>query len=488
MKDNWVIVNVETKARELNAKILLSGFLVNKGFKVLLINLRKPKEYFQLPKGIILDRNLFPIRKKVYSLMEDLGNFIVCLDEEGLIFFDNSKYLRRILRENLEKTDLFLSWGNYQHDLMKKTFPEFADKFIISGNPRMDLYRNSIRTFFHNDVIKLKKKYGNYILFVSNFGKANFFNSEKGADAQNDIVKRLKSLGTIRNEQDEDFYNRFLVYSRKIFNEFQKLIVALAKEFQTLNFIVRPHPSENFETWKKLEKNNKNIIVIYEGTLQPWIMGSLATLQNSCTSSIESYLLNIPSVGFRPYKSEEFDPFLPNELSIQHDDIESVRKFVYNIQKKEYDIEKKDHILDDFLCNYNEESTLSSEFIANILYEKFYNKNLPKKKISKIVILYKISGVKGNIKTILYKILKISPKFLQTFSIWLYFKLNPSKKTEEGIQGGMWNVFYQNQKFPGFDEQEIAEKLNRFSQNIGFFSKIKVEKRTNSSYILSQNP
>lgn len=86
----------------------------------------------------------------------------------------------------------------------------------------------------------------------------------------------MKSLVTILN-----------VYS----NLFLNMIPVLSREFLEYTIIVRPHPTEKLEIWEEISKDLKNVKVIFEGSVGPWIQGVEFVIHNGCTTAIESYFL-----------------------------------------------------------------------------------------------------------------------------------------------------------------------------------------------------
>lgn len=68
------------------------------------------------------------------------------------------------------------------------------------------------------------------------------------------------------------------------------LSIRLAKNGQKV--IVRPHPSENIEIWKKYTKNySKKIKIIRSGNVLSWILAAKLLIHNGCTTAIEALFL-----------------------------------------------------------------------------------------------------------------------------------------------------------------------------------------------------
>ena len=61
--------------------------------------------------------------------------------------------------------------------------------------------------------------------------------------------------------------------------------------FSETNFVVRPHPSDDRQTFVNAFEGLKNVHVISEGSVIPWLIASKFVIHNECTTAIESYLL-----------------------------------------------------------------------------------------------------------------------------------------------------------------------------------------------------
>jgi hypothetical protein len=55
--------------------------------------------------------------------------------------------------------------------------------------------------------------------------------------------------------------------------------------------------------------------VIHEGSAIPWILGADAVVHNSCTTGVEGFLLDRPTVAYVPVRSKTYDSLLPNSVS-----------------------------------------------------------------------------------------------------------------------------------------------------------------------------
>jgi hypothetical protein len=108
----------------------------------------------------------------------------------------------------------------------------------------------------------------------------------------------------------------FIESQRRAFDAFRRLLPLLAAEFPSHTLVVRPHPSENRDTWRALAKGLKNAVVDAEGNVIEWILAAEVVLHSSCTTGIEAFYLDVPAIGWRNGPDDRFEQPLPNALSL----------------------------------------------------------------------------------------------------------------------------------------------------------------------------
>jgi hypothetical protein len=205
-KDRTITLSIETKVREFPGKVLLSCFLAEKGFRVILTNDRKYDKVIDENSWLFIDRNTFASRKSFFKNLRRSNIDIACLDEEGIVWANPLIYLRRLSKESLNHTSLFFTWGKKQSDLVNQL--KETTRVVESGNPRMDLLRPELRGIYQDQVDDLKEKYGDFVLIVSNFAWNNHYyvNGEKENPSET-YLKLLRHQGHIQNKEDEQYHN-----------------------------------------------------------------------------------------------------------------------------------------------------------------------------------------------------------------------------------------------------------------------------------------
>ena len=97
-------------------------------------------------------------------------------------------------------------------------------------------------------------------------------------------------------------------------------IPALAESFPQHSIVIRPHVGDKEEFWQeKAVGFAPNVHVVREFSVSPWLVAADLMLHNSCTTSIEAWVGNIPAIAYsEPFPGEEdFQMFpLTNSVSM----------------------------------------------------------------------------------------------------------------------------------------------------------------------------
>jgi hypothetical protein len=212
------------------------------------------------------------------------------------------------------EVERLLAWGPYQASVIMDRFPVMKDRIICTGNVRMDLLRPEFRDLFASEAKRISSRYGKFILVNSNFQHCNHRRGEDG------YVELIQQSGRIDNEEVERFTRGWIEHKRKLYEAFPPAIERIQKAFSGYRIIIRPHPSENHDTWREKLSHVPNVDVTHDGGVIPWVLASSVLIHNGCTTGIEAFLLDKPSIAYRPCVSEIYDQYLPNSVNYQADD------------------------------------------------------------------------------------------------------------------------------------------------------------------------
>jgi hypothetical protein len=116
-----------------------------------------------------------------------------------------------------------------------------------------------------------------------------------------------------------------------LLDAFLDLIPGLAGQLHPCPLIVRPHPSENRQTWVDAASGLDNVHVVHEGNIVSWLAAADVLIHNGCTSAVEASVLGTPALSYRPVKQPGFDNDLPNGLSREFETADTLIAAVVDI-------------------------------------------------------------------------------------------------------------------------------------------------------------
>lgn len=439
-----VILPCETKSREFDAKLLLACFIAEKGIKAI-VGAKKVIDglALSLPRGIYIGKSLTAKSATVLRMLRQLGYTVVAWDEEGLVWATPELYrLTKLDSRTLKELVGLFAWGEANASAIRE-HPGFSNIPIhLTGNPRTDLLRPELRGLFTQEVEQLIRRYGRFILINTNFSRVNHYYANESHLLNQ--LRRDENTNLVRN----DLKIGLARHKKQLFDHFIEVLPQLADHFPEINIIVRPHPSENHQAWYEAANHKQNVKIIYEGNVVPWIMAAETIIHNSCTTAVESFLLDKIALAYCPVKSEVFDHALPNGLSVQCDNFQQLVEKVANslqgnspmnsINRMQYHDLAKQH-----LASF--ERTFASERIAQILQE------LCKKPCRKVPLFSRMAGL-GT----------------------AYWRSFIKKRIEAVIPNHRNNTTYLRHLFPMTSLQEVENKVNQVSSLLGRFQHLHV--------------
>ena len=371
--NNGVFIPLEIMRREYISKLLLSVKLIQKGMPVIIGH---KESVFDLAlktseAGVLFYKAMmFENKKEILKKLKQKKFSVFAQDEEAGIIFENFKDFYRIRPslELLDQLDCFFAWGKDDYNFLSETFCK--DLIQNYGALRSCFWGDFGKRFYKNTIQNLEKKYGNYILIVTNFATYN-----------TDLDKN-ESLKTHLNYRGFDLKKYKIRYEneKKIFFQYLEIIKHITKQTDK-KIIIRPHPRENAQQWKHAVKGIKNTFIEKEGELIPLILGSELIIQNNCTSAIEAAASKIPVLTYIDshedlYCLSEGKINIPNKISLNIFGKEELINAIHNISFlwNKYETKKiREEILNGKLKDYG--TTKAAENIAEYIIKHVGNPN-----------------------------------------------------------------------------------------------------------------
>jgi surface carbohydrate biosynthesis protein len=312
--------------RELDAKLLFSLVAAERGYRVLLgARATLHFEAASLPRGVYVAKSVRALSTRMFRIYRDLGCEIVSWDEESLVRHPNPEfwYRRRIAKEALDCVRAFLAWGEADAEAVRAFPGGCTPPVYATGNPRLDLTRRELRSYFASEADAHRERHGDFILVNTNFGLVNHY-----VDSLSGVVP----LPPGQHSGSERAIGEDLVaYRTEMFERFKTMVPAIAKAFPDHTILVRPHPVEKPDEWEAIAARHANVVVEQAGNVLPWLLAARALVHSGCTTGIEAYALGVPAIAYEPIPNERFESGLPNDLSRRAQTLDALEREIASV-------------------------------------------------------------------------------------------------------------------------------------------------------------
>jgi surface carbohydrate biosynthesis protein len=292
----FLYMPIEIAARELDSRLLISLFAVKEGLEVVI----GPKWLLQknvkwVPKGFWIFKTLTPGDAKYMRRAQKVGHQIGAIDEEMPGLGESSHQLRWVDQSAVQLSDTIFCQGKQHQDVLKKAYPEKAERLIITGNPRWDLLRPELRELFSEEVKAITSRLGRIILINTNAGLIN--SAKKSFDGHVKDSARDGRLN-LNLEEDRCYVDDDRAFQTANLTATPPLARRLSKEFPEYTVVLRPHPNEDVHFYETALKDISNVKIIREGSVVSWLLASDALIHTGCTTASEAFALGKPAISF----------------------------------------------------------------------------------------------------------------------------------------------------------------------------------------------
>ncbi len=369
----YLILPVENQVRELDAKILLACVAAQQGFSSIigwrgLVDARVGR----FPPSIYLAKSMSRENTKMFQINRNLGHTIIAWDEEAVVHYPSQiYYARRIGTEALKLIDVIIAWGEDNRELLQ-AHPNFDTEDIrVLGNPRADLLRQDMSSYFDQDTAALTREHGDFILVNTNFGSVNGYADRLNLVRTGGRDTVAGPLGRGASGMPPGYARGLFDYRRKVMQAFTKLVPKIAHAFPDNSVILRPHPAEDHVFWLNEFSEVPNVHINAEGNVIPWLLAARCLVHNGCTTAVESSLLGTPIISFVPIDDSRYEFELPNKLGERAISATAVIEFIsatYEDPLPRCTPPQAQALLSRFIRPMDE--TLAAHKIVNLIYDR----------------------------------------------------------------------------------------------------------------------
>lgn len=192
--------------------------------------------------------------------------------EAGIVYNDFTHFLSsRSALHDMTTTRLQFCYGADDHSVFTAAYPGLANRFHLTGSPRVSLWGSDGDAFYHRAASRIHDRYGTVALFASSGG----FTHERYVEVYGQSAEALASA------------RHFLGIAREV-----------AASLPDVSVVIRPHPSDSWSAWHAAVADIPNMTVESGLDLSAWIRAaSVVVHPGSSTAAFEAVCAGIPALS-----------------------------------------------------------------------------------------------------------------------------------------------------------------------------------------------
>ena len=313
-----IYVLIERAERELDTKLLTALYLLKKGFHVILGHQWALTENSDvLPIGLFFFKGMNRIHVRKMGAVRQLGHAVVSSEEEQL---DNSinppdshcNFYLTYHKDAWRHSQLFLAKHESEIKVIRDMMPELP--VLLTGNSRTDSLRPELLPMYYPMRDGISKAISSSFILVNT--NTSMVNSSHSPDILADLAKEAGPDGkesAVRYKEWEELENRWERYNLKSICE---LIGLFGQYSPDQKVIIRPHPAESPDIYKRLSGKYRNIeVASNQESVRPWILASDILIHTGCTTGAEAVAMNHPTISIQEKDSEHIRFRVSNNVS-----------------------------------------------------------------------------------------------------------------------------------------------------------------------------
>jgi surface carbohydrate biosynthesis protein len=321
-----IYIRVEVARREFDGRLLLALVAAERGHEVVLgkISLKRLMSGnlhgWRVSPGVVHLKSAVGTHRLLGQLMtlRHQGFVLTAQDEEhglnaaSVEAFGPDHGFSRYPEAFMAAIERCFSWGELDDRWLQRYHSLMADRIVMSGSPRIDLWRPEVNPF---EVAPETAK-GRYVLIVSStspFAQMPFW------------VRMFNERGIYFHGDDDPV--EFAQYEGmasafRYIAELVRGVRRLARAFPDVEFIVRPHHFEIPEAWEAILGDFPNVRVDATGPSLAWARDAAAIVHGGSTLAFEATVAGRPVISFNP--NGDFDAFFSDAFGLRASSVEEL--------------------------------------------------------------------------------------------------------------------------------------------------------------------
>ncbi|MBM7484099.1 surface carbohydrate biosynthesis protein [Bradyrhizobium sp. USDA 3686] len=275
-----VCLVVDNPLRDLEGMVLLARQLSTRGARATLVPMYE--QGFDVPAlrpDLVLVNYTRPNNADLIKSYKRAGILVGVLDTEGIGGKNADQFASMVKSAGCpDLVDLYCVWGQSQYAAFLREGTVAQDILHATGCPRYDFCAPPWRAALPKPSVG-----SGYVLINTNFPTVNPRFSSSSSHEEESMVKAGFS---------REFARQFIADGAHAYRNTLEMAIKLAKHFSDVEFVLRPHPFENINSYDAFAAL-PNAKVIQSGTSLEWISGARLLVHQNCSTAIEATMLNV---------------------------------------------------------------------------------------------------------------------------------------------------------------------------------------------------
>ena len=454
-----LLIPVENQVRELDPKLLLACVAARRGFTSVIGSRREMEMLIDsFPRSIYLSKSMTVRSLLFFWVAAKYGHEIITWDEEALVHLPPETYFsRRLHPAAIRYVSHLFAWGEENAELWRQ-YPELPRGIPIhvTGNPRSDMLRTQMHPYYATDVAAIRREFGNFILVNTNFNHVNAFGADMNLFKPARRPGERPRFGRAARGMSREYAEGLRDHKQAVMADFERMIPLLEDSFPEVTVVVRPHPTESHDVYRRLAEGCRRVRVTNQGNVVPWLLSARALIHNGCTTGVEAFELGVPALSYRATVNDTYDNGfyrLPNAVSHNCFGFDALRQTLRGVLDGAVtapDTEERRRLVRHHLAA--QDGPLACERILDVL-----------------------EGVATGAPR--------SRSLLGRLDGWVTSKgLHALRQIKSVLPGSHNRPEFQRHRYPGMPLEEVAERLARFQKLLGDTTPLAVEPVTATIY------
>jgi surface carbohydrate biosynthesis protein len=277
---NRVCLLVDHTLRDLDGLVHLGRELARRGVEAFLVPMYQRNEVFLLRPDVVVVNYVRFANAGFVRACAQVGIAVAVLDTEGGVQQDVAEYAKKVAGY-LDHVGLYCAWGEQQANALAET-GALHGLLRVTGCPRYDFAAPAWRAAVRDPAVQID----HFVLVNTNFPilRPRFQSREQ------EVHQLVNASG-----YDADFIARFIEQAQHARAELIRSVRQLALRFTHLDFVIRPHPFEDLQTYAT-QLQLPNVHVIQSGSVLQWISRALVVIHYNCSTAVEAFLMEKPPI------------------------------------------------------------------------------------------------------------------------------------------------------------------------------------------------